>query len=86
MLVFGELGDKSQITAIVLAATYSPISVIVGGAIAFTLNILLAIVVGQVIQKSLNEKWLNLFSGILFLGFGTYMLITKIILEQNTQA
>ena len=33
MLSCGEIGDKSQITAIALAASYTPLSVIVGGAL-----------------------------------------------------
>ncbi len=33
MLVCGEFGDKSQITAIVLSATYNPYSVIIGGSL-----------------------------------------------------
>ena len=49
MLVCGEFGDKSQITAIVLSATYNPYSVILGGTLALMACAFLAIVLGKFI-------------------------------------
>mmetsp|Transcript_1992 Transcript_1992/g.1898 ORF Transcript_1992/g.1898 Transcript_1992/m.1898 type:complete len:185 (-) Transcript_1992:142-696(-) len=46
MLCCGEFGDKSQITAIVLAATYNPYSVVIGGSLALMVCVFLAIVLG----------------------------------------
>eukprot|EP00349_Pseudokeronopsis_sp_Brazil_P001916 CAMPEP_0202958748 /NCGR_PEP_ID=MMETSP1396-20130829/3013_1 /ASSEMBLY_ACC=CAM_ASM_000872 /TAXON_ID= /ORGANISM="Pseudokeronopsis sp., Strain Brazil" /LENGTH=113 /DNA_ID=CAMNT_0049676957 /DNA_START=391 /DNA_END=732 /DNA_ORIENTATION=+ len=46
MLMCGEFGDKSQITAIVLAATYNPYSVVIGGSLALMVCVFLAIVLG----------------------------------------
>mmetsp|Transcript_31411 Transcript_31411/g.30759 ORF Transcript_31411/g.30759 Transcript_31411/m.30759 type:complete len:237 (-) Transcript_31411:47-757(-) len=83
MLSCGEIGDKSQITAIALAASYTPLSVIIGGALGFTLCVFLAILVGKLVQDNLNERWLNLIGGLLFIGFGAYMLYTKVIFSPD---
>ena len=78
-----EWGDKSQITAIALAANYNSLSVILGGSLAYIACIFIALVLGTLVQKVLNERALNIIGGILFIGFAVYMLIFSIILRDD---
>ena len=75
-----EWGDKSQITAIALAANYDAWSVIIGGSLAYVLCIFIALVLGALVEKVLNERALNIIGGLLFLFFAVYMLIFEVIL------
>ena len=74
MLSCDEWGDKSQLTAIALAANYNPFGIVFGGSLAFFLCIMIAICIGQIVKKYFSERLLNLFGGILFLAFGIYMI------------
>lgn len=64
-----EWGDVSQIAAIGLAAKYGLLGVILGGALGHIGCILIALLLGAVVEKFCSEKWLSVFSGILFLTF-----------------
>ena len=67
VLICTEWGDVSQIAAIALAAKYGVLSVILGGAIAHVLCILIAIIIGTFVSKFISERWMNLITGILFI-------------------
>ncbi len=75
LLMCTEWGDESQIVTISLAAKHGIFSIIVGGGIANVVCIVLAILLGAVINKYCAEKWINLSSGLLFIGFGLFELI-----------
>ena len=94
MLMCQEWGDKSQFSAIALAANYGVWSIIFGGALvinlfsfnslkAHTLCILVALVLGMFIQKAFSEQSVNLIGGILFLCFAVYELVFNIILYKG---
>ncbi|OMJ94312.1 hypothetical protein SteCoe_2510 [Stentor coeruleus] len=73
LLIFmAELGDVSQFATLSLSMLFSPEAVIIGASLAMLLCGLLAVGLGRVIGKYVNEMWTNLFTGCLFLGFGIY--------------
>jgi len=78
-----EWGDKSQFAAIALAANYGVIPIIIGGCLAHSCCILIALLLGVIVEKNISEKWINLMGGILFVLFGLYELIFNLILYQE---
>ena len=78
-LFLAEMGDKTQLTAITLAAqTESPLSVFLGAAIALALVSLLGIVVGTALGKYLPENLLHKVAASAFIIIGVLMLWGKI--------
>lgn len=71
LLVFvAELGDKTQVMLMTLAAKYSIIQVLLGIFIGVTLNHGLAILIGEYIANIVNVDFLQIFAGIIFVIFG----------------
>ena len=79
LLVCSEWGDKSQIAAIALAPNYSIASVVIGGGLAHTVCIILAMLIGAGLQKCLKEHTINIIGGVFFLLFGIYELVFNIV-------
>lgn len=78
-LFLAEMGDKTQITAITLAAqTQSPLSVFLGAAIALALVSLIGIVVGTALGRYLPENLLHKVAASAFIIIGVLMLWGKI--------
>lgn len=74
-LVFlAELGDKSMLLAVALAARYRLWPVLGGIAVAAFVMLGLATGAGTVVGASLPDRWLALVGGLLFLGFGYWTL------------
>lgn len=65
-----ELGDKSQLLCLALAARFGPRPVVIGASLAFTLLNLLAVTVGVVVAGLVPERALEIGSGALFVFFG----------------
>ena len=74
LLMCQEWGDRSQVSAIALAANYGALGIIVGGGLAHCLCIMMALALGKMVEKALSESLLNLMGGLLFLTFGFYEL------------
>ena len=74
-----EWGDKSQISAIALAANYGIQSIVFGGCLAHITCILIALTLGSCFKNILNETWLNLIGGSLFIFFGMYQLVASVL-------
>jgi putative Ca2+/H+ antiporter (TMEM165/GDT1 family) len=55
-----ELGDKTQLVAITLAAEISPILVLLGMTMAFALLTSVAVVMGAKLLSRLPLKWLKI--------------------------
>jgi len=71
LLIFAaELGDKTQLVCMILAARYRALPVIVGAVVAFALLNLLAVIFGIAIASWLPEAWLSLAVAVLFAIFG----------------
>ncbi|MHC4469599.1 MAG: TMEM165/GDT1 family protein [Planctomycetota bacterium] len=75
-LVFvAELGDKTQLAVLGLAASRSrPAAVLSGAAVALVLSTLVAVGVGLLLRLRLDPRWLHYGAAALFLGLGLFML------------
>ncbi len=85
LLVFlAELGDKTQLTALAASAgSKSPWSVFLGASLALVIATLVAVLAGSVLTKYVPERVLKIGAAILFLVFGTILLITNIRPKQE---
>jgi putative Ca2+/H+ antiporter (TMEM165/GDT1 family) len=77
VIFLAELGDKTQLTAMALAARYPWRKVFFGLAAAFALLNLAAVLVGSLLFSVLPLFWIKLVSGALFLFFGVTTLRVK---------
>jgi putative Ca2+/H+ antiporter (TMEM165/GDT1 family) len=78
ILVFlAEVGDKTQLTAMVLAIRYPWKRIFVGIAAAFALLNLGAVLIGKLLYSLLPFFWIQLISGLLFLFFGVTTLMAR---------
>ena len=76
LLIFAaELGDKTQLVCMVLAARYRAVPVILGATVAFAILNLLAVIFGVAIAGWLPESWLTLGVAMLFTLFGVRLLM-----------
>jgi putative Ca2+/H+ antiporter (TMEM165/GDT1 family) len=74
LIALAELGDKTQILALCLAARYRWWQVLIG-IIAATLFIhFFSTLVGQFVGGLLPQLWLGIITGALFVGFGIWTL------------
>ena len=65
-LILAECGDRSQITAVTIAAVYDFQGVLLGSSIAHVLAALLAVTIGQWIAQHLSEKTISMIGSCLF--------------------
>ena len=71
-----ELGDKTQLASIALAAwSGAPFSVFMGGAAAFLVLTTLAVVAGDLISRALPTKVVNCVAAFLFMIVGIWILL-----------
>jgi putative Ca2+/H+ antiporter (TMEM165/GDT1 family) len=76
ILVFvAEMGDKTQLMLMTLAAKYSVIQVLSGILAGVLLNHGLAVYVGSFISDMTNEYLLQLLAGLIFIVFGIITLV-----------
>lgn len=73
-----ELGDKTQILTITLAAQTAPILVLAGMMLAFTLLTGIAVLVGAKLVSRLPVKWLKIGTSILFIILGAISILSGI--------
>lgn len=72
-LVFmAELGDKTQLTAIMLSSKASSRSVFAGAMLAFLLVDGVSALIGGELLTLLPYEWVSLGSGLVFMFFGFY--------------
>ena len=76
--VLAELGDKTMIATITLAADHDWIGVWIGSTLGMVAADGLAIVVGAVAGKHLPERLIQICAAALFLLFGAYMLLENV--------
>lgn len=79
LIAFMELGDKTQILTIMLAAQSSPIPVLVGMFLAFALLTGAAVLIGAKLVSRLPGKWLRVGTSTLFLALGTFSILSGIL-------
>lgn len=69
-----ELGDKSQLLALALAARHRAVVVLSGIAAAAATMLGIAVVVGAVAGATLPDRPVQVVAGLLFVGFGVWTL------------
>lgn len=74
IVFMAELGDKSQLLALALAARHRAWVVLAGIAGAAATMLGAAVVVGAVVGTSLPQRPIQVVAGLLFLGFGVWTL------------
>jgi len=77
--VLAELGDKTMIATITLAADHDWIGVWIGSTLGMVAADGLAIVVGAIAGKHLPERLIQISAAALFLLFGVYMLLENLL-------
>ena len=76
-LVFlAELGDKTQLTVLARSAVDKPWLVLCASVLALAFAAFLATLLGSLLQKYISPRVLQVAGGILFLVFGTVMLVS----------
>ncbi|MFA9431703.1 TMEM165/GDT1 family protein [Egicoccus sp. AB-alg2] len=70
-----ELGDKTMVAALALAATTSAFGVWVGATLGMTVSGVLAVVVGRALWKRLSPRTVRLASAALFAGMAVVLLV-----------
>src|SRR3989337_91984 len=78
LIALMELGDKTQIITITLAAQSSPILVLIGMVSAFAVLTGAAVLIGAKLVSRLPMKWLKIASSTLFIILGTFSILTSI--------
>ncbi len=77
-IFLAELGDKTQLASLSLAAESGPWPVFLGAVTAFALVTFLTVMLGGVIGKILRPEWIRYAAGVLFLMIGFLLLLGKI--------
>ena len=76
--LLAELGDKTMLATITLAADHDWVGVWIGSTLGMVVADGLAIVVGAVAGKHLPERLIQIVAAALFLLFGVYMLLENV--------
>jgi Ca2+/H+ antiporter, TMEM165/GDT1 family len=78
LIALMELGDKTQILTITLAAQTSPIPVLIGMLLAFALLTGAAVLIGAKLVSRLPLKWLKIGTSTLFIVLGVISIVSGI--------
>jgi putative Ca2+/H+ antiporter (TMEM165/GDT1 family) len=74
-----ELGDKTQLITITLAAETSPVLVLLGMTMAFALLTSVAVFMGAKLLSRLPLKWLKIGTSALFIIIGAFSILSAIL-------
>ena len=74
VIFIAELGDKSQLMALTLAARYKALPVLIGITIATALVHAVSVVGGALLGASIPTRAITIVAGIAFVGFGAWTL------------
>ncbi len=77
-LVIAECGDRSQLTAIAIAALYDFKGVLIGSSLGHAVATLIAVTIGYYFSEHVSEKIITLIGSFLFFGFAIDSLLTII--------
>ena len=73
-----ELGDKTQLSTLVLAAkTRAPVAVFIGASLALSLATLLAVALGEKVTDYIPASFIRTAAGLAFVGIGLMLLMGK---------
>ncbi len=74
IIFVAELGDKSQLMALALAARYRPLPILIGITIATAVVHLFSVLVGAVVGVALPTNVISIVAGLSFFGFAAWTL------------
>lgn len=77
-LCISELGDKSEISTVTIAAIYNVWGVLFGTSFAYLCTIIIATFLGLLIGKYITERMMCIIGGFLFIFFAIQILVIKI--------
>lgn len=70
-----EMGDKTQLSTVALAANYSSVTLVtIGTTMGMMFSDGLAVIFGEKLTQKISMKWIRYFSAVLFFGFGIFIL------------
>lgn len=79
MIFLAEMGDKTQLAAITMAAqTRQPFAVFLGASLALTAVSLIGVAAGSVLSNYLNPEYLHKAAAVAFILIGALMLWGKV--------
>lgn len=79
MNVIAELGDKSQLAVVVLAATTAaPVSVFLGASVALTALAAASVLIGTALTKVLRAETVRIVAALLFVAAGAFLVAEAI--------
>lgn len=79
LIFFAELGDKTQLTTMALAAERQrPVAVFIGAALALVLTSLLGVVLGGVITNFVPTRYIHFGAGVAFVVLGVFLMLGKL--------
>lgn len=78
LIFVAELGDKTQLTTMVLAAqSKAPVSVFIGAALALAASSLLGVLLGAAITQVVPVRYIKLGAGLFFIGIGVFLVLGR---------
>jgi putative Ca2+/H+ antiporter (TMEM165/GDT1 family) len=79
LIFLAEMGDKTQLAAITMAAqTRQPWAVFIGASLALSAVSLIGVLVGSVLANYINAEYLHKAAAVAFLVIGALMLWGKV--------
>lgn len=86
VVALGEMGDKTQLLAMLLAARFrKPLPIVLGILVATLANHALAGAVGQWVADAIGPVWLRWIIGVSFLAMAVWMMIPDKIDEDEAE-
>lgn len=78
LILLAELGDKTQLAAIAMAAeSRSPLAVFMGAVVALALVTLIGVAIGGSLSRVIPARYIRMAAGALFIVVGAFMLIPR---------
>jgi len=77
VIFLAELGDKTQLITISFASKYPRLPVFLGVFLAMSIVTIIGVAVGAVLVSIIPIQTVKVLSGLIFIGFGVWTLISK---------
>lgn len=78
LIFLAELGDKTQLAVLAMAADRKPLSVFLGAGLALLVSTSIAVALGALAKGFLPGgalRWVRYAAGALFIGFGVWTIL-----------
>lgn len=84
LILVAEMGDKTQLVALVFSTRFGPFIVLGGITVATLLVHLLSVAIGEVLGLTIPTFWLAIAAGVAFIWFGVWTLRGDTLDEEDT--